>query len=99
MAETLSEEQVGKSEEQVGKSEVQVARAEFLELTATIKTLQAAIKHESENNEVTELKAIKRELKVLTKALNIVVEKIINLEKRHCEHCGETRKTNKTIKN
>ena len=92
MAETLSEEQVGKSEEQV-------ARAEFLELTAKIKTLQAAIKREGENNELTELQAIKRELKVLTKALNIVVEKIINLEKRHCEHCGETRKTNKTIKN
>jgi hypothetical protein len=92
MAETLSEEQVAKSEEQV-------ARAEFIELTAKINTLQAAIKHEGENNELTELQAIKRELKVLTKALNIVVEKIINLEKRHCEHCGETRKTNKTIKN
>ena len=92
MAETLSEEQVAKSEEQV-------ARAEFLELTAKIKSLQAAVKQESENNEVTELKAIKRELKNLTKALDIVVEKIINLEKRHCAHCGETRKTNKTIKN
>ena len=80
------------SEEQVKWQE------ELKELSAKIKILEAAQKHEAENNALVELKDIKQELKKLKKALYTVVEKIINLEMRHCEHCQETRKTNKTNK-